>query len=71
MRHIIADVSDIPPAHPLVDRRTTPDRRTVWRGGRRDSDWVSRPPNGLASLEVSPPKANALRKALLSVLHLW
>jgi hypothetical protein len=71
MRHIIADVSDIPPAHPLVDRRRTPDRRMVWRGGRRDSDWVNRPLNGLANLEGRQRRANALRKALLSVLHLW
>ena len=29
------------------DRRKTPDRRGGWRGGRRDSDWISRPPGAL------------------------
>ena len=29
------------------DRRKTPDRRGAWRGGRRDSDWISRPPGAL------------------------
>ena len=27
-----------------VERRRQPDRRTVWRGGRRDTDWINRPP---------------------------
>jgi hypothetical protein len=26
------------------DRRRSPDRRDSWRGGRRDSDWINRPP---------------------------
>ena len=29
------------------DRRKSPDRRKTWRGGRRDSDWTSRPPDAL------------------------
>lgn len=29
------------------DRRKTPDRRGSWRGGRRDSDWITRPPGAL------------------------
>jgi hypothetical protein len=29
------------------DRRKTPDRRGSWRGGRRDSDWIIRPPGAL------------------------
>jgi hypothetical protein len=70
MRHIIVEVSDVPAAPPLVDRRRTPDRRAVWRGGRRDSDWVNRPLSGLANLETRQRKVNAL-KAVLSVLHLW
>jgi hypothetical protein len=35
----------------VAERRVTPDRRTVWRGGRRDSDWINRPPNTLARVE--------------------
>jgi hypothetical protein len=27
-----------------VERRRQPDRRTTWRGGRRDTDWMNRPP---------------------------
>lgn len=33
---------DIPVAVPF-ERRTSPDRRIVWRGGRRDTDWTDRP----------------------------
>lgn len=69
MRHVIADVTDVPPPQPLLDRRKTPDRRTVWRGGRRDSDWINRPPDALAKLAVRQ-KASALRK-IFAVLHLW
>lgn len=35
----------------LFERRVQPDRRKVWRGGRRDSDWISRPMGSLAKLE--------------------
>ncbi len=31
-----------------ADRRTIPDRRAEWRGGRRDIDWRRRPANALA-----------------------
>ena len=31
----------------LFDRRSAPDRRTEWRGGRRDSDWLIRPSGAL------------------------
>jgi hypothetical protein len=34
--------SDVPPVISL-ERRRQPDRRTEWRGGRRDSDWRNRP----------------------------
>jgi hypothetical protein len=30
-----------------ADRRVLPDRREKWRGGRRDSDWIERPPGAL------------------------
>jgi hypothetical protein len=36
------------PAVVLCDRRKSPDRRTPWRGGRRDSDWINRPLGALA-----------------------
>jgi hypothetical protein len=31
----------------VKDRRCQPDRRIAWRGGRRDTDWISRPPDSL------------------------
>jgi hypothetical protein len=30
-----------------IDRRSHPDRRAVWRGGRRDDDWINRPPGAI------------------------
>ena len=41
-QHNLADFCDAPPIV-TVERRHTPDRRTDWRGGRRDTDWLSRP----------------------------
>jgi hypothetical protein len=70
MRHIIADVSDVPAPFPVVDRRRTPDRRKVWRGGRRDSDWVNRPLSAWGAFETRRQKPGLLRRAV-SVLHLW
>ena len=35
----------------MYDRRKSPDRRDSWRGGRRDSDWISRPPGALRRFE--------------------
>jgi hypothetical protein len=39
-----------------VERRRIQDRRGIWRGGRRNTDWMSRPVGGWARLEqtVSP-----------------
>lgn len=71
MRHIIVDVPDVPPAPPLVERRKTPDRRKVWRGGRRDSDWVNRPPDSLARLEARQSKSGTIRHVVSTLLHLW
>jgi hypothetical protein len=34
-----------------IDRRRSEDRRSNWRGGRRDSDWVNRPMGALENLE--------------------
>ena len=70
MRHLTVDVSDIPPVPPLVDRRRNPDRRAVWRGGRRDSDWVNRPPRAWEHLDANRRKPSLLRWAV-SALHIW
>jgi hypothetical protein len=70
MRHIIADASDVPLAPPIVERRRTPDRRTEWRGGRRDSDWVDRPLDGLARIEARHTPS-AIRRVVSTLLHLW
>ena len=37
---------EVPPVA-FCDRRQRPDRRVSWRGGRRDSDWLNRPPGVL------------------------
>ncbi len=70
MRHLIADVSDVPAPPPMVDRRRTPDRRAVWRGGRRDSDWINRPPSAWEHFDARRQKPGLLRRAV-AVLHLW
>jgi hypothetical protein len=49
MRHDI-DLQDLPPLV-IVERRHEPDRRTSWRGGRRNTDWTNRPPGAWAQLE--------------------
>ena len=72
MRHIVVDVPDLPPAPLVRDRRCTPDRRTEWRGGRRDNDWVNRPLGGLSNLETRQRRAaSPFRRVVFSVLHLW
>jgi hypothetical protein len=70
MRHVIVDVVDLPAPPPVVERRRTPDRRAVWRGGRRDSDWINRPPSALDTFRARRQKPGLLRRAV-SVLHLW
>ena len=69
MKHIVTDPTDVPPTPPAFDRRRSPDRRKVWRGGRRDSDWTNRPLGGLDRLEREA-KRSAWRR-VLSTLHLW
>ena len=69
MKHIVSDATDVPPPTPAYDRRRTPDRRAIWRGGRRDSDWLNRPIGGLGRLERET-KLSAWRR-VLSTLHLW
>jgi hypothetical protein len=49
---------------PGFDRRGSPDRRLTWRGGRRDSDWMSRPPGALERLERCVPKLSVWRRWL-------
>jgi len=49
---------------PTIDRRRNQDRRQTWRGGRRDSDWVRRPPGALERLDHPAPKASAWRRWL-------
>jgi len=44
------DLLDSPPVV-TMERRHSPDRRAgAWRGGRRDTDWMNRPPDALARL---------------------
>jgi len=62
-------VDDVPPLL-LVERRQTPDRRETWRGGRRDSDWISRPPGALTEWQLRTPTP-ARWRSLLTMLHLW
>ena len=54
MRHNrpVVAVSDEPPPIVMMERRRTPDRRTRWRGGRRDRDWLNRPPHALSHLTL-------------------
>jgi len=65
----ITDLGDVPPPPIVFERRKNPDRRTEWRGGRRDSDWTNRPPDALERLERQA-RLTRLRRALAS-LHLW
>jgi len=69
MKHLVSDAIDVPPPAPAYDRRRTPDRRKVWRGGRRDSDWTNRPPVSLTQLERQL-RMTRWRRAFAS-LHLW
>lgn len=70
MTHSISDADDIPMAPPVLERRLAPDRRLVWRGGRRDSDWLERPPGALARLERAQALPARWLRTLTSV-QLW
>ena len=75
MRHIPHESTDVPPT-PVPDRRKTPERRRVWRGGRRDSDWHDRPIGGLDRFERQVEKAERKKqlstwRRVLSNLNLW
>jgi hypothetical protein len=45
------DALDLPP-RVIVERRHQPDRRTSWRGGRRNTDWTNRPLGAWPQLEA-------------------
>jgi hypothetical protein len=70
MKHIVRELGDVPLLPPVLERRQVPDRRKVWRGGRRDSDWKNRPLGALDRLDAAKIKVRMLRRAL-SALHLW
>jgi hypothetical protein len=48
----IFDTSDVSRVT-VVERRHIPDRRGFWRGGRRNTDWMSRPIGAWRHLEES------------------
>jgi hypothetical protein len=48
--HEVFDATDVPPLV-VVERRHLRDRRSFWRGGRRNTDWMSRPIGAWRNLE--------------------
>jgi hypothetical protein len=68
VKHITSDFDDVPPLPCLMDRRVHVDRREIWRGGRRDSDWTNRPPAAWQSLDTADrsPRWHAMLSTLLS-----
>jgi hypothetical protein len=68
VKHITFNLDDVPPMPLGSDRRISLDRRLIWRGGRRDSDWTNRPPNAWAQLDAVDPSPRW--RAVLSTLHL-
>jgi hypothetical protein len=44
------DTADVP-AVVLVERRHRPNRRSWWRGGRRNTDWTNRPVDAWRDME--------------------
>jgi len=69
VKHTTFETDDLPIAPLLVDRRRNPDRRTIWRGGRRDADWTNRPPGAWERLASEAGPTVRVRRALSS-LHL-
>jgi hypothetical protein len=45
-----------------IERRTASERRAMWRGGRRDTDWINRPPGALDQLNARPNWLATLRR---------
>jgi hypothetical protein len=69
-RIMITSRTEQPTANGLfVERRRTPDRRTTWRGGRRDSDWINRPPD--ARLPFADDQRPRRWTSMLLMLHFW
>jgi hypothetical protein len=68
VKHIIYDVDDVPVLPQIMDRRVNPNRRAVWRGGRRDGDWTDRPPDAWTRLVPGHPPSRW--RTVLSTLHL-
>ena len=60
------DTTVVPPVV-LYDRRKCPDRRSTWRGGRRDSDWIHRPPGALRRFEQLQRRVVQLGKWRITV----
>jgi hypothetical protein len=60
------DTTVVPPVV-LYDRRKSPDRRVAWRGGRRDSDWIHRPPGALRRFEQLQRRVVQLGKWRIAV----
>jgi hypothetical protein len=48
--HENSPTNDVPPAA-TIERRQIADRRGPWRGGRRNTDWLSRPLGAWRDLE--------------------
>jgi hypothetical protein len=70
VKHIILTTDDMPAVAPCVDRRRTPDRRDTWRGGRRNDDWLNRPPDAWVRV-LTGARQPARWRQLLSSLNLW
>jgi hypothetical protein len=70
VKHTTFQSDDLPLLPVLVDRRRAPDRRTIWRGGRRDSDWTTNRPLGALSRLEGESRAGVRLRQILSSFHL-
>jgi hypothetical protein len=65
----LSDATDVPPVVG-VERRHLPDRRGFWRGGRRNTDWMSRPIGAWRHLEQSlSPWRQWISRLPLGITH--
>jgi hypothetical protein len=53
-RRRMQPIEEILDSRPVGDRRGSANRRENWRGGRRDSDWLCRPPDVLTPMSQAP-----------------
>jgi hypothetical protein len=67
MNHRVSESLDLPP-EVLLDRRCRPERRSVWRGGRRDSDWINRPPGALGRARADEQRLSVIRRWLAGLV---